>query len=687
MGVFTQKIDSIILDEGIYAVTEKINADIAEDTDDLVYPSQVECALRLIRSFDDSVYPRCNHKIVEGLTQAGKTGVCKAAIEILKLYKLLPVLNINVVYYTSGDNAKDMISKNADLISRCFKDDFGCEFKALKNSTMRKDTTEEVLTNAIVFIDEAHYGVESEKNKLIQWLERKKLDMHNNNDLAPRSVFIVSNSATPFTEEMSDEAGTKQIIKLHVDEWDGTTNKPKYVGIKNFYQNNAFVEGIRRESIRHEIEDIRRHLDSIKERTGKEKVAIVRLSTTTLKRVGPELEKYFKVREFSQDTEINYEAMSSLMLEGPKNNLSGKPIMIVVKGAYTMGNVIKREPKKNIGAIYDVRSNCRGKNARKGIVSTIQGILGRITGYTDSDDWKDIRIWVHDDARVKMSKYYYEQASSTPIAGTRMMFVPDDNGEIGILPAEDSITYYGVPVFDKGTIKASVVEFLEGKDAKYKGMLKAFSRYTKKSHMTKPYFSVTDTKEIRTKENIGKPCYTFLYDEEEHTIEVLYGTIMRGRYDPIEENNVRVETLLTTPKPTFVPDPNGTEYDFIQWDVTEEYTNVPRFDGKTYKDDIVKYLESVDRKFKGCTCLGRRRNWEGHNTEDFKVPHISSRAAETGRYGNVLKDENVGKTYYNILYDLDQATIKVTYATLAKGRYETRYPQIQPVETLKTFKR
>ncbi len=690
MSVFTQKIDRIILEDGIETVTKKINADIAEEREDLVYPNQVDCALRLIRSFDDSVYPRSNHKIVEGLTQAGKTGVCKAAIEIMKLYKLLPVLNIKTIYYISGDNAKDMIAKNAKLISKCFKDDFGCDFKAMKNSTMRSDKTVEYLTNAMIFIDEAHYGVESERNKLIEWLNRKKLNMKNNADLADRSVFLISNSATPFAEEMSDVAETKQVIRLHVKEWDGKPGM-KYVGIKHYYQNCAFIENVRRDSIRTECINIREHLDEVKARTGKQKVAIARIFSKGLNRVLPDLEKYFKVYVYCQDTEINYDAMNDKMLNGPKDNLTDKPIMIVVKGAFTMGNVIKTEAKKNIGAIYDVRSNCNGKNGRKGIVSTIQGLLGRITGYTDTDDWKDIRIWVHDDARTRMRGYYYEQASSTPIAVNRQVFVPDSKGEIGILEAGDSMTYYGVPEFEKGKIKQGTIEYLEKTDPKYKSMiaLTGDDRYIKSNHMSRPYFGTPDeTASVRIESNLGRQCYSFIYDKHEHTIDVLYGTFMRGKYVTSEDSHaVRVSTLLTEARRTFVPDPNGTEYDFVEQDKIDEYTNVPKFEGE-YKNEVVEYLKGVDgKKFQDCTLLAYRRNWNGHTVEHFSVPHFSRKTLETGRYGKVediLNEKNVGKAYFNFLYDLDEATIKVTFATLTKGHYEMVYPRLKPVETLKT---
>ncbi len=691
MSVFTKKIDRIILEEGIETVTKKINDDIAEEREDLVYPNQVDCALRLIRSFDDSVYPRSNHKIVEGLTQAGKTGVCKAAIEIMKLYKLLPVLNIKTIYYISGDNAKDMIAKNAKLISKCFKDDFGCDFKAMKNSTMRNDRTNETLTNAMIFIDEAHYGVESERNKLIEWLNRKNLDMHNNEDLSYRSVFIISNSATPFAEEMSDVAETKQVIRLHVQEWDGKPGM-KYVGIKHYYQNGAFVENVRRDSIINECAEMRQHLDEIKARTGKQKVAIARIYSKRLNSVKAELEKYFKVYEYSQNTEINYDAMNDKMLNGPKENLTDKPIMIVVKGAYTMGNVIKTEAKKNIGAIFDVRSNCNGKNGRKGIVSTIQGLLGRITGYTDTDDWKDIRIWVHDDARTKMRGYYYEQASSTPITVNRQVFIPNDKGEIGILEAGDSITYYGVPEFEKGrTIKEGIIKYLENIDEKYKTMkCLTIDRYVKTNHMSRPYFgSPAETESVRIEDNLGLHCYSFLYDKQEHKIDVLYGTFMRGNYETVEDSNaVRVLTLLTEARRTFVPDPNGTEYNFVEVGKIEEYTNVPKFEGYEYKHDIVKYLNEVDReKFNSCTVLAARRNWNGRTSQHLTLPDFSRKTLETGRYGKVediLNDENIGRIYFNFLYDLDEATIKVSFAKLMKGHYEMVYPKLKPVDTLKT---
>lgn len=550
MSVFTQKIDSIVNAYGIEEITERINQELiesggADEVNDLVYCNQVDCAIRFIKSLDDNGYPKCNHKIIEGLTQAGKTGVYKAAIMFLKLYGLIPVLNIKTFYYVTGDNGKEMSGKNVELLRKCFLEDFGCNFIAMKNSELRNNLEHEHVTNSLLFIDECHWGVEDKKNVLIKWLISKDLDMHNDPKLVEKSVFIVSNSATPFSEEMSDIAGTKQVIKLNVDEWNGKTG---YVGIKHYCANNAFVEYVANDSIKDDCIEIRKHLDEVKEKTGKEKVVIARIYDKRYKRVKDELNKYFKVKEFfsSNTSSIDYAAMEEIMLTGPSNNLTDKPIMIVVKGAYTMGIRIKPEAKKNIGAIYDVRCNCSGKKARKGIVSTIQGLLGRITGYWNSDDWKDIRIWVHECARVNLVGYYYEQQLSTPVAIKRDVFVPGDGDIIGIVP-ERTYTFSNVPMF-AGNIKDEIVKYLENNDSLYSSMINAVgTRYTKTGHQTIPYFSIDDeTEDIRIPENINKKCYTYLYSKKDHTIDVTCGVILMGKYVKVDDSNYTcVETLAT----------------------------------------------------------------------------------------------------------------------------------------------
>lgn len=548
MSVFTQKIDSILKEKSIGAITVDFNNRIL-DRNDLIYPNQVDCAIRLLKSFDNSYYPRCNYKIVRGLTQAGKTGVLKATVMFIKTYDLAKVLNLKRVYYITGDNGKDMTGKNAKVIDNCFTDDFGCEFIALKNSDLRKDLKYEHIENALIFLDEGHYGVENAKNKVNQWLKSKDLSLQNKEeeDLIGRSVYIVSNSATNFTEEASDLARCKEVIKLYVNEWDG---KFGYVGVKQYFENGSFVEGITRDSIRTACVEIREHLEQIYEKTGKKKAVIARIYGKTFDRVKSLLEEYFIVKTFFQDANgVNYDGIENTLVFGTQDNLSDKPIMIVIKGAYTMGNVIKPIPKKYIGAVYDVKSNCTGKNERKGIVSTIQGLPGRITGYWNTDDWKDIRIWIHEGARVKMSGYFYEQSLSTPIYNTTTVFIPSETGSvIGILP-ETAFRYEDVPEFKKGTVKEDVLAYLKDKDKLYDDMLPAFGRrYTKKGHQSVPYFSTdNDTADIRVDDNIGKACYTFLYDESEHTIDVLCGRVLRGEYHTSEDNkNAIVETLRTS---------------------------------------------------------------------------------------------------------------------------------------------
>lgn len=564
MGIITKTISNIVRTKGLETIRKEINDDLircgaAVEKSHLVYPNEVECAIRLVTSFDDSGFPRSNHKIVQAFTQSGKLGTCKATIEFIKLYGLAPALNVSIIYYVSGDNDRDMMNTNSSLLERCCVDWDGVEYRGMKNSGLRNDMKPGKLTNAIVFIEECHYGIEDPKNILPKWQKAKGFDMKNQPELIDKSLYVVGVSATPFAEILCDPDDTKQIIRLDVNEWDdaksgsyGDENKA-YVGFKQFFQNNAFKEGIVNNDIIPLIPEFLDDIDATRMNTGKEKVGIARLSKKQMERARTELEKHFTLREFNQekDTTINYEGINDTLINGPANNVTGKPIMVVVRGAFKMGNRIPPEAKKNIAFIYDVKRNCIGsiQHRRKGIVSTIQALPGRITGYWGTDDWKDIKIYIHNGARLALKEHYFEGKFSTPISGHKSVFTPDPNGDIGVLEMDTNL-YGGVPKLKEHgtTIKQGAIDFLQNRDEKYRKMMDVSDRrYTKKANMSKPYFDLPTIREAVEKGelSLGMKCYTFLYDEKENTIETISGTVMLGFYNDVEDGTLNIETLLT----------------------------------------------------------------------------------------------------------------------------------------------
>mgnify|MGYP004491263577 CR=1 FL=1 len=68
MGIITRSLENFNIKDFVLRENEHLSKSSK------IYEKQVECALNIIRSFDGA-FPRPNYIIVQGKTQAGKTGV------------------------------------------------------------------------------------------------------------------------------------------------------------------------------------------------------------------------------------------------------------------------------------------------------------------------------------------------------------------------------------------------------------------------------------------------------------------------------------------------------------------------------------------------------------------------------------------------------------------------------------
>lgn len=239
MGIISNKLNSLILSNSINEFVDKINEKLPNSSDCKLYPNQIKCAINGIKMFDSNL-PRPNHLVVQGKTQAGKTGVLTSMIMLIGELKIEEAMSINTIYYITGDNGCGLLKQTNERIKHCFTaNGIKCEFKSQKNSDLKKDiSNEQVLTNVLIFIDESHYGVSSEKNILIKWLESKHINMHNDIELVEKSVYIVSNSATPYGEIISDCGKNKSYVVLETDDWNGECG---YVGFKEYNEKKLFL--------------------------------------------------------------------------------------------------------------------------------------------------------------------------------------------------------------------------------------------------------------------------------------------------------------------------------------------------------------------------------------------------------------------------------------------------------------
>ena len=198
-------------------------------------------------------------------------------------------------------------------------------------------------------------------------------------------------------------------------------------------------------------------------------------------------------------------------------------------------------------------------NSKNSIITTEQGLLGRVTGYWDTDDWCDIKIYINEKHYKSLKSCYVEQAISTPMANVKKKFVPNENGtNIDIISEDDFIE---IPCDEQ-----------IGADYKYNERMCTFIKRTfemmgkplsddiiyipgrrnkegNSKHFTRPQFSRNEhmtNKILSNEENVNKSCFTGLYDSEKKTISILYGKILRGDYvDVFDENKKIIPTLAT----------------------------------------------------------------------------------------------------------------------------------------------
>lgn len=558
MGIIKKKMTQISSKEEIKKITDEFNKKLPNREGYKLYHNQVECAIEGIKFFDCDL-PRSNHLVIIGKTQAGKTGVFAAMMMLIDKYQIENAMSITDIYYITGDNSRKLIKQTEERLAHCFnQSNINCKFHCLKNSNLNNElnNNNEKLTNALIFIDESHYGINYDNNVLIKWLKSKNLNMHNDKELSEKNVYIISNSATPYNEINSDIINCKGYVYLNVDEWNG---KNGYVGFQQFYQENCFenIKSITEKNCDEICSKFYNRLKEIHQKTGKYKVAIIRLTYDSYKKVENIIKKYFCVEVFSSRTDknINYAEIEKCIEHcnefDKSNEFYEKPLAIIIHGAYRMGISIPSYCKLNIGIICDYN--------KQSVITTEQGLLGRISGYWDNDNWKDISIYINEKHYNALKTCYVKHATSTPLIKDKKIFIPDEDGnEIGIVKQNNitkilcnSITFDGKEY--NNDVDKFVREYFKniGKPLPTDIIFFPGRRNIKnsKKYIKQPSFNPNEEKAkylLKDMKNIDHPCYTTLYDNEENAIFLIYGIIKKGRYetDYIEDKKI-ISTLLT----------------------------------------------------------------------------------------------------------------------------------------------
>lgn len=365
-----------------------------------LFDSQINTAKDIVANLSRKVTRR-NHVILAAKMQSGKTGVCNAVVNIISQTDLYRYLGIDKYMFITGMNdcglkaqtlkrvEEQVIGANKDNIYsglRSKKNLSSNHYFVMKNSDLLK--YEGDINNTLIFIDESHYG-SGDKNILSKFLYQHEINWKDTNDLIKRNIYIVSVSATPFDEIVSDTKEVKSIVEL----------KPakEYVGVTEFLNNGQIMEAekddIQEEGMIFEyINDAHQRMVD----DGVAGVIIIRTRYFNVIKSDPYIMKDFDVHEmYSSGSNIDYmvfnemakdlidkneynkkisKMKSSSAIVGGMPKMYVKPLLVLIKGAFRAGITLDSRLKDYIYMVYDYSMKAD---------TTAQALLGRMCGYRD----------------------------------------------------------------------------------------------------------------------------------------------------------------------------------------------------------------------------------------------------------------------------------------------------------------
>lgn len=411
-----------------------------------LFDSQINTAKNIVESLSRKVTRR-NHVILAAKMQSGKTGVCNAVVNIISQTPIQRYLGVDKYMFITGMNdcglkeqtlkrvEEQIIGANKDNIYsglRSKKNLSPNHYFVMKNSDLLK--YEGDINNSIIFIDEAHYG-SNDKNILSQFLYKQGVDWKDTNELIKRNIYIVSVSATPFDEIVSDTKEVKNIVELKPSK--------EYVGVSEFLYNGQVMD-----AEKDDIEEdgmIFEYINDAHQRmadNGDAGIIIIRTRHFNVIKSDPYITKDFDIYEmFSSGSNIEYDKFNEMALDlaakneynrkiakmksssaivGGMPKLYAKPLIVLIKGAFRAGITLDEKVKKYVYMVYDFSLKAD---------TTAQALLGRLCGYrSKKGDINNTYIYINKKYADMYSAWEndFQNRKIVPCSKTTFEWIPDN---------------------------------------------------------------------------------------------------------------------------------------------------------------------------------------------------------------------------------------------------------------------
>jgi hypothetical protein len=269
----------------------------------------------------------------------------------------------------------------------------------------KRNPSEPVKNNTLIVWDEAHYA-QSEKNSPDVFFKKNNLSKLIDGtisleEIGSRNIKLLNVSATPFSEliiNSEKKDSLHKVVRL--------VPQSNYCGIKHYIEKGLIQGSV---IINAENKNIVKETIKLYKNVNDPKYMIVRVNN---------LKSGLKVmQEICKELGIVCKRYDSKIVEVDIEDMKLKPefdTVIVISGMLRMGKVI---PKEHISMVYESTTN---NNIRK-IDTGLQGLLGRVCGYSNLEKGFNIGIYVEDLLIDAIGEYIKDYDSKTGPKNTKSM--------------------------------------------------------------------------------------------------------------------------------------------------------------------------------------------------------------------------------------------------------------------------
>lgn len=347
-----------------------------------IYDAPINTARKIILNIASN-HTRSNHINLIAQPQVGKTSVMCATINIINQAKLYKNMAINKFFVISGMNDVGLRDQTKErILNQCIgvtdenlysskNKNTKCKFFVLKNSELM--SYDGIIDNSIIFIDESHYG-SREHNKLTKFFTKHGIDWKNTNELIKRNIYIVSVSATPFCELISDTVEVKKMVEL--------TASSDYVGISHFLERGLIFDA-NKDDICEDGIIFDNIMDAYERMLHNNEIGVVMIRTRHFNIIKDNsfVQENFDIHEmYANGSKLEYDIFNEQLeniyrLNQEKKSHNNKPLLVLIKGAFRAGISIPTKCKDYIYMVYDYSVKAD---------TTCQALLGRMCGHRNS---------------------------------------------------------------------------------------------------------------------------------------------------------------------------------------------------------------------------------------------------------------------------------------------------------------